>query len=392
MDVSLAAADSKEASRAQSVQAQMTVVFMAGLLSVYDLRVLRSGLAPVQWGLPQTFEPLFRNAHLSTIAGNFWFREIDTARFPPVEKTLQTSAENAITVFEHRPTADPIGHLVFVHGLEGSANAGYIRSMSQTALERGFAVTRTNLRSCGGTEHLSETMYHSGLTADTRVVLESIRERFDGPLILIGFSLGGNLTLKLAAELGDSSLLTAACAVSTPLDLEECVRLIDRPQNIIYAWRFLSRLKARVVRKAVSAPHLYRLDPLAQVRSIWAFDDHYTGPLFGFGNAETYYRTQSSQNFLGAIRIPTLVIQAKDDPLIPFSIYERQTAFRDNPCLELLTTEYGGHLGFLSRRRPRFWLDHTVLEWAGHIVTQFQEKSHVLLGTNGLPPASVQKG
>lgn len=325
------------------------------------------------------------------MAGNFWFREIDTERFPALEKILQTSPANAIKVYEHRPATDPIGHLVFVHGLEGSADAGYIRSMSQAALERGFTVHRTNLRSCGGTEHLSETMYHSGLTADTRAVLESIREGFDGPLILVGFSLGGNVTLKLAGELGQTSLLTAACAISTPLDLAECVRLIDRPQNMIYARRFLSRLKARVERKAISAPHLYPIDPLARVRSIWAFDDRYTGPLFGFGNAETYYRTQSSQNFLGAIRVRTLVVQAKDDPLIPFSIYERQTAFRDNPSLELLATEHGGHLGFLSRHRPRFWLDHAVLEWAGRVVAEFQGESR-LKGTNAPPSASVHVG
>ncbi len=342
--------------------------------------------------MPPTFEPLFKNSHLSTIAGNFWFREIDTQRFPAIERVLATTPGNAITAFEHRPLADPVGHIVFVHGLEGSANAGYIRSMAQSALELGFAVHRTNLRSCGGTEHLSETMYHSGLTTDTLAILQSIRNAFDGPLILVGFSLGGNVGLKLAGELGSNSLLTAVCAVSTPLDLAECVRKLGRPQNFIYARRFLSRLKARVVRKAVSSPQLYSLDSLASVRSIWAFDDQYTGPLFGFGNAETYYRTQSSQNFLGAIRIPTLLVQAKDDPLIPFSIYQRQTAFRENPSLQLLATEHGGHLGFLSRNRPRFWLDQAVLEWAQGIAAQFQRESSALSGTNTLPYASAHQG
>jgi uncharacterized protein len=342
--------------------------------------------------LPPTFEPLFRNPHLSTIAGNFWFRRIDSARFPTIERILKTSPSNSVKVYEHQPDSVPACHMVFVHGLEGSADAGYIRSMSQAALERGFAVHRTNLRSCGDTEHLSKTIYHSGLTEDTRAVLESIRVHFTGPLILVGFSLGGNVTLKLAAELGETRLLTAACAVSTPLDLAECVRCIERPQNAIYARRFLARLKARVVRKALSAPHLYPTDALANVRSIWAFDDHYTGPMFGFGDAETYYRTQSSQNFLSAIRLPTLLVQAKDDPLIPFFIYERQAAFRENPNLELLTTEHGGHLGFLSRRAPRFWLDQAVLDWAERMVGRFRCGSEPHDGTKGPLSASVHQG
>jgi predicted alpha/beta-fold hydrolase len=342
--------------------------------------------------LPPPFEPLFSNAHISTIAGNFWKREIDLERFPAVEHVIQTSPSSAVKAFEHQPEQPPSAHLVFVHGLEGSADAGYIRSMSQSALERGFAVHRTNLRSCGGTEHLSETMYHSGLTEDTHVILQSIRKRFDGPLIVIGFSLGGNVTLKLASEVGEDNLLTAACAVSTPLDLAECVQYIQRPQNTIYARRFLARLKDRVLRKALSAPHLYSTEALTDVRSIWAFDDRYTGPLFGFGNAETYYRTQSSQNFLAAIRIPTLVIQAKDDPLIPFSIYERQAAFRDNPALELLTTDYGGHLGFLSRHKPRFWLDQAVLDWVNRIVERSAAHSSTSNGTNRSPVASVIEG
>ena len=110
----------------------------------------------------------------------------------------------------------------------------------------------------------------------------------------------------------------------------------------------MRRLKERVRRKTRLSPHLYSVDGLESVSGIWEFDDRYTGPLFGFGNAETYYRTQSSQGFLDAIRTPALVIHAKDDPLVPREIYTHR-AFRENPYLELLLVEQGGHLGFLSR-------------------------------------------
>jgi len=219
-------------------------------------------------------------------------------------------------------------------------------------------------------------MYHSGLTSDTRIILERLAQRFDLPLILVGFSLGGNVALKLAGELGSSNLLTAACAVSTPIDLAACVRMIDKPVNLVYARRFLSRLTGRVRRKCELTPDLYSKTGLDTVRSIWEFDDRFTAPLFGFGTAENYYATQSAVNFLDAIRIPTLVISSKDDPLVPIQIYDHP-AFSRNPVLKLVITEHGGHLGFLSRNKPRFWLDGIALDWIESVLP-----SPINVGTN----------
>ncbi len=107
---------------------------------------------------------------------------------------------------------------------------------------------------------------------------------------------------------------------------------------------------------------MYRVEHLKKVRTIYDFDDYYTARLFGFGTAENYYRTQSSNQYLEKIRVPALVVTAKDDPLVPFSVYAHP-AFRDNPCLNLVAVDHGGHLGFIARRRPRFWLDGLVLDW-----------------------------
>lgn len=313
------------------------------------------------------FQPLFSNPHLSTIAGNFWPRKIDQVRFPAKRVLYRVDDRNTVVVYEHQPQTPAQGQLVLLHGLEGSAEAGYFASLAQDALLRGFGVHRTNLRTCGGTEDLCETMYHSGLTSDTRHLLQQLQSRRVGPVFLAGFSLGGNVVLKLAGELGSTDLLAGVCAVSTPIDLAMSVKALDRLSNRIYARRFLKRLKARVARKSVLSPHLYTGDGLASVDSIWDFDDRFTAPLFGFGTAANYYETQSAKGFLDRIRVPALVIAAKDDPLVPFTMYDHP-AFRTNPALTLLAIENGGHLGFLSRNKPRFWLDGVALGWMENVL------------------------
>lgn len=312
--------------------------------------------------MQSAFQPLFSNPHLSTIAGNFWPRKIDEERFPAKRLLYSSDDRNTIVVFEHQPQGPAQAQLVLLHGLEGSSDAGYFASLAQDALLQNFGVHRTNLRTCGGSEELCETMYHSGLTSDTRYLLQQLQARACGPVFLAGFSLGGNVALKLAGELGDTDLLAGVCAVSTPIDLARSVKALDRLSNRLYARRFLKRLKARIVRKSTLSPDFYSTDGLDLVNSIWGFDDRFTAPLFGFGTAANYYETQSAKGYLDRIRVPALVVAAKDDPLVPFAMYDHP-AFRTNPALKLLAVESGGHLGFLSRNRPRFWLDGVVLGW-----------------------------
>ncbi|MGA8026371.1 MAG: alpha/beta fold hydrolase [Bryobacteraceae bacterium] len=303
-----------------------------------------------------------------TIAGNYWPRKIDETRFPGARKQYRIDDRTTIVAFEHQPETPAKGQIVFLHGLEGCADAGYILSFAEEALERGFGVHRVNLRTCGGTEDLCETLYHSGLTSDTRFILQEIRNRGLGPTFLAGFSLGGNVALKLAGELGRTGLLAGVCAVSTPIDLAACVRkCMNERTNLLYARRFLDRLRDRVKRKAKIAPHLYSTAGLKDAKSIWEFDERFTAPLFGFGTAANYYETQSSMRYLHAIRVRTLVISAKDDPLVPCEIYNHP-AFQSNPALTLLITEHGGHLGFLSRHKPRFWLDRVALDWMNEVL------------------------
>jgi predicted alpha/beta-fold hydrolase len=310
------------------------------------------------------FDPIFKNPHLATIAGNFWRRPESEQHWPVKAVIYETEPGVRVLVHSQYP-AKPKAELILVHGLEGSSAAGYARSMVHAALERGWATHRFNMRGCGGTDELAVTGYHAGQTSDLLAVLRERRRISSLPIFIIGFSLGGNVTLKLAGELGESArgLITGMCAVSTPIDLAACVAALAQPRNFIYQGRFLSRLKDRIRRKNRHAPDVYTLEHLPKIRTIEDFDDHYTARLFGFGTAANYFRTQSSNQFLERIRVPTLLVQAKDDPLVPFAVFDHP-AFGSNPCLTLLAVEHGGHLGFLSRGKARFWLDETVLDWA----------------------------
>ena len=270
-----------------------------------------------------------------------------------------------VLVHSQRPAGDAKGELILVHGLEGSSASGYARSMVHDALRRGWVTHRFNMRGCGGADELSLTSYHAGQTSDLLAVLRERRRVSSLPILVIGFSLGGNVALKLAGELaeGAAGLLAGVCAVSTPIDLAACAAALAQPRNFLYQGRFLNRLKDRIRRKNRLAPDVYTLEHLPKIRTIEDFDDHYTARLFGFGTAANYFRTQSSNQFLERIRVPALLVQSKDDPLVPFPVFEHP-AFASNPCLTLLAVEHGGHLGFLSRGKARFWLDGTVLDWA----------------------------
>jgi predicted alpha/beta-fold hydrolase len=302
------------------------------------------------------FEPLFEHPHIQTIASHYWPRP-RAAEFPIERRLFTTEPGIQVLVESQRPPVSAAGEIVMVHGLEGSGEAGYIESLAAAALAAGFSAHRFHMRTCGGTERHADTLYHAGLTSDLAAVLEAFRKDGRDPAVLVGFSLGGNVVLKLAGELGARAgeSIRGVCAVSTPLDLAACASRIDDRENFLYQYRFVRRMRARLC-----ATGRYAAADFADLRSVMDIDDRITAPSFGFGTAANYYRTQSAIRYLEAIRVPTLLIQAKDDPLVPYAIYEGLPA---NPSIELLATERGGHLGFLGKRPHRFWLDDTIIEW-----------------------------
>ena len=311
------------------------------------------------------YDPLFRNPHLITIASNFWTRPLDTVRFPVEAIRFRTEPNTEILVHTQRPQGEPKASLILVHGLEGSSEGGYMRSMSQAALHAGYAVYRTNIRGCGGTVDWCRTLYHAGLTTD----LHSLMRQIAGPKFLIGYSLGGNQVLKLAAEIGagDASGVCGVCSVSAPLDLAACSKQLEAPSNVIYEVRFVRSMKEKMRERQRLMPDVFQFNGvLGGIRTVWDLDDKITAQFFGFGSAGNYYRTQSSIACLDKIALPTLLVAAKDDPLVPFDIYSHES-IAANPNIRLVATDHGGHVSFLARRRPRFWLDDTIIEWIDQV-------------------------
>jgi len=264
-----------------------------------------------------------------------------------------------VLVESQRPAGEAVGEIVMVHGLEGSGEAGYMQSMSAAALRAGFAAHRFNMRTCGGTERLSPTLYHAGLTSDLVAVLRIFQREGRAPAFLVGFSLGGNVVLKLAGEMGDQArgIIRGVCAISTPLDLSACAHRLAKPDNRLYEIRFVRNMRERLC-----ATGKYRREDFAKLDTVIGIDDRITAPAFGFGDAENYYRTQSALRFLKGVRVPVLLIQAKDDTFIPFEIFDSE-AVRRNARIQLWATEHGGHLGFIGRKPQRLWADGAALRW-----------------------------
>jgi len=240
--------------------------------------------------------------------------------------------------------------LLVLHGLEGSSEAHYMRGLAEKAFAAGFNVVRLNMRNCGGTEHLSKGLYHSGLTADPLAVLTELRDR-DGlrRFVVAGYSMGGNLTMKLAGELAETAFpeVKAFAAVSPVIELEDCVQAIERRENRIYEWNFCRNLQGRMRRKSKRFPALFKLDGLWKIWSIRGFDDRYTAPHHGFNGAEDYYQRASAMRVIDRVARPALILSAADDPFVPPHIFEAPPV-KNNPNIRTVITPYGGHCAFVE--------------------------------------------
>jgi uncharacterized protein len=259
--------------------------------------------------------------------------------------------------------------LLALHGLEGSSTAHYMLGLADKALRVGFNAILLNQRNCGGTEHLGPGLYHSGLTDDAAFVVKELARR-DGleSVVVAGYSLGGNLALKLAGEYAPDALpsLAAVCAVSPVLELEACVRALERRSNFIYQWNFVRNLKRRMRRKSGTHPGAFSLDPLAKIRTVREFDEAYTAPHFGFAGATDYYHRAAAMRVVDRIRIPALVVSAADDPFVPSAIFQHPS-LAANPNIRLVVTEHGGHCGFLGPANGAddgYWAERMIVEFA----------------------------
>ena len=319
----------------------------------------------------------FTNGHLQTIAGNFLSRvnNLPAPEAQVVEVSPATPNQIASQVLCHchwqpegvraaRPTA------IIVHGLEGSSDSQYVVGNANKLWRAGSNVVRMNMRNCGGTEALSPTLYHSGLSNDVLAVMNFFVERYGLQSIsLIGYSMGGNLVLKLAGELGTAApdVLRSVIGVSPAADLQPSADALHLPQNRLYEWKFLRNLLRRFRRKAMLFPRAYDRNRATGIRSLREFDDRITALYSGFSSADDYYDRAAAARVLDRIAVPTLILHALDDPFVRLSAESREKIIA-NPHITLVESEHGGHCAFLAQPDEAggydgYWAEHTLVRF-----------------------------
>ena len=256
--------------------------------------------------------------------------------------------------------------IIAVHGLEGSSKSSYIQSLTHKANQQKYDVIAMNLRGCSGEPNWHPSSYHSGKTADLLEVIQFVEQQFSYDVIhLIGYSLGGNLTLKLMGELGENypQILKSAVGVSAPCDLKGSSEVLDSGFNKIYQNGILKSLLKKASYKLEHFPNLkINSDKVLKAKNFKTYDEYFTSKLNGFKDADDYYQKSSCKQFIPDIKIPSLLINALDDSFLSESCYPFQEAEKNNN-FTFLTPKYGGHIGFYSNfnKGTNFWLENQIL-------------------------------
>jgi predicted alpha/beta-fold hydrolase len=298
--------------------------------------------------------PWFKNAHAQTLAGNFQRRH---NLLPPAEDQLLSVEPDGEILCHCHWQQDRAKRLtlVIVHGLEGSSDSRYVIGTGSQAWKLGWNVVRMNMRNCGGTEKLSPTLYHSGMSSDVGAVVRALIEHDKLPRIaLAGFSMGGNLVMKLTGEWGTHAPpeVRAVVGISPAIDLAISADTLHNRENRLYEWKFMNGLRSRIKRKAKLFPGRYDLRYLKGVKTIREFDNEITARYSGFSSADDYYARASASRVVDQITVPTLVIHALDDPFIRMT-RETRDKLEHNPQITFIETAQGGHCAFLAQPNGR---------------------------------------
>lgn len=324
-------------------------------------------------GLPADFPPFvpcrgLRNPHLQTIVANYFPRP--AFRLPSVAEAVEVDPADGSRVLCHchwqpEPVRADRLTVILVHGLEGSSDSRYVQAIAARSFAAGCNAVRMNMRNCGGTETLTPTLYHSGLSGDVGAVLAHYAARFGlQHIALAGYSMGGNLVLKLAGEWGSRPPLVAVAAVCPAIDLAPGADALHEPANRLYEWNFLRGLMARFRRKARLFPSIYSLSGIGPIRSIREFDDKILSRYWGFQGADDYYDRAAAARVVHRIAVPTLILHAQDDPFIRL-LPETRARLLSNPHIAFVETRHGGHCAFLSREPGN------QIHWAEAAVMRF---------------------
>lgn len=304
--------------------------------------------------MAQTKEPfrarrLLRGGHRQTLAAFFLLRRL---HLPPAEQRF-IEVEPGVPILCHchwQSDRSSALTLLVVHGLEGSSESGYAIGLAAKGLAAGMNVVRMNQRNCGGTNHLAPTLYHSGRSPDVAAVARELINRDKiSHLGLVGFSMGGNLVLKLAGEWGQQapSQLRAVVAVCPSMDLAASADALHEKSNRLYEYYFLLKLRQRLRQKARLFPGHFDVALAKGVKSLREFDDKVTAPLCGFSGAADYYERAAAARVIDRISVPTLILHAANDPFIRITTQTR-AKIAANPQVTFHECDDGGHCSFLA--------------------------------------------
>lgn len=298
-----------------------------------------------------------RNGHLQTLAGNFLPRNLVL----PEPERLLVEVDGPVAGYgpsyvlchchwQPEEVRSQRLTIVLIHGLEGSSSSQYMIGNTARALAAGFNVVRMNMRSCGGTDEICPTIYHSGRSGDVDAVFKTIVETQKlESVALVGYSMGGNLVLKFAGEVASAlpPQLKALVGVSPLMDLDVSSTALHEPQNRVYEWHFLRNMIARVRRRMHLFPAIYGDAQTKKIRSMRLFDEHVVARYGGFVDAADYYSKVASSRYAGRLNVPTLILHSVDDPFIRLLPATRE-ALIANPNVTYVETQRGGHCAFLE--------------------------------------------
>lgn len=298
---------------------------------------------------------LLFNRHLETIYPSL-FRKVSLQKYH--RERIETPDQDFLDLDWLKQGSKNV--VIISHGLEGNSERTYVKGMAKLFFQQGYDVLAWNYRGCGDEMNKQIKFYHSGATDDLKHVVRHASSRYH-TIFLIGFSLGGNLTLKFLAEIGQAfPTIKKAVTFSVPLDLHTSCIKISHPSNWIYEQRFLNSLKAKVIIKSKVFAEL-KTELLSQVTTLMKFDDLFTAPIHGFKDAVDYYTRCSALHFLAKISVPTLIVNAKNDPFLSPECYPDVSLL---PSLTFESPDRGGHVGFSQfNRNGIYWSEIRALEF-----------------------------
>ena len=299
----------------------------------------------------------FKNGHINTIYSS-QFRKVTPMSFQ--RKRIATPDDDFLDIDLLENGSDKI--VILCHGLEGSSASKYIQATAALLSKNGYAIAAMNYRFCSGEINRQLITYHSGRTEDLHAVIQTVIPNY-AEVYLVGFSLGGNLVLKYNGD-GIYALdpkIKGSVAVSVPVDLYSSALVLQRPDNLLYTWRFLYTLSKKIKLKHQQYPEQVKLENLKKIKKLIDFDEYYTSQLNGFDDARDYYAKASSKPFLSTIHRPTLLINALDDPFLAPPCFP-VTEAENNPHFYLMTPRYGGHVGFVSNDKV-YWSEQQILNF-----------------------------